>query len=93
MITEWIHYRLPPELSKTAWKGRFQGQKQRWFAFRFLGEDKEINIETAHPEFRAWKWAELEDIPDLTIEFKRPAYEEIRTAFRAVVEEIKRKRL
>lgn len=91
--SEWIHYRLPPELSQTAWNGEFQGQKQRWFAFRFLGEDGEINIETAHAEFRAWKWADLEDIPALTIAFKRPAYEEIRAAFRSVVAEIKRKHL
>jgi len=86
---EWIHYRLPPELAQTAWKGRYQGQKQRWFALRFLGSDEDIDIETAHPEFRAWRWAEFDDLPTMTIDFKRDAYEEICQAFRTVVERLK----
>lgn len=90
---DWIYYRLPPELAQTGWKGRYQGQMQRWFAFRFLGNDNDINIETEHPEFRAWKWADLEDIPAQTIDFKRAAYEEIRTAFRDVAQKIKHKDL
>ncbi len=89
----WIYYRLPPELSKTAWSGRFQGQKQKWFALRYLGTDGDINIETEYPEFRAWKWADLEELPEMTVDFKRPAYEEIRAAFRNVVNGIKTRAL
>ena len=85
----WIYYRLPPELSKIAWSGRFQGQKQKWLALRFLGSDVDIDIETDHPEFRSWKWADLEHLPDMTVEFKRSAYEEVQSAFRDVVERIK----
>ena len=92
-LPDWIYYRLPPELSRTAWKGRYQGQKQRWFAFKFLGKDLEINIQTEHPEFKAWKWSEFEDLPSGTIEFKRAAYAEIRDGFREVVEGIKHKAL
>jgi len=89
----WIYYRLPPELSKIAWNGRFQGQKQKWFALRFLGSDVDINIETDHPEFRAWKWIDLDQLSNTTVEFKRAAYEEIRAAFRDVVERVKSHRL
>ena len=85
----WIYYRLPPELSKIAWDGRFQGQKQKWFALRFLGSDADIDIETDHPEFHAWKWAKLEQLPDMAVDFKRSAYEEVRSAFRDVVERVK----
>jgi putative (di)nucleoside polyphosphate hydrolase len=90
---DWIYYRLPPELAQNAWKGQYQGQMQRWFAFRFLGSDDEINIATKHPEFRDWKWANLETIPAQTIEFKRSAYEEIREAFRDVAERLNNKGL
>jgi putative (di)nucleoside polyphosphate hydrolase len=62
---------------------------QRWFAFRFLGSDDEINIATEHPEFRDWKWVDLENIPAQTVEFKRSAYEEIRDGFREVTERLK----
>jgi putative (di)nucleoside polyphosphate hydrolase len=86
---DWVYYRLPPELAQTAWKGQYQGQMQRWFAFRFLGSDDEINIATEHPEFRDWKWVDLENIPAQTVEFKRSAYEEIRDGFREVTERLK----
>lgn len=92
-LPNWIYYRLPSDLSRMAWEGRYQGQKQRWFAFRFLGKEAEIRIETDHPEFKAWKWAELEDLPNETIEFKRTAYEEVRDGFRDVVKCLKRKNL
>jgi putative (di)nucleoside polyphosphate hydrolase len=89
----WVYYRLPPELAQTAWKGRYQGQMQRWFAFRFLGSDDEINIETENPEFRDWKWVNLENVLVQAIEFKRSAYEEVRDAFREVAERLKREDL
>lgn len=90
---DWIHYRLPDELSRSAWKGRYQGQKQRWFVLRFLGEDSDIDIETEHPEFKAWKWADLEDLPEMTIDFKRATYAELRDAFRDLVDRLRADRL
>ena len=86
---EWIYYKLPPKLAQKVWQGKYQGQKQRWFAFRFSGSDNEININTKNPEFKKWRWAELEEIPDQTIEFKRLAYEKICAEFRDVVNNIK----
>jgi len=78
----WLRYDLPPQLVGKVWKGRYRGQEQRWFALRFLGEDSDIDLATAHPEFDAWRWVELEDVPALVIPFKRETY-------RAVVEEFR----
>jgi len=80
----WIDYRLPDELSRRVWKGRYQGQRQRWFALRFLGEDGDIDLDTEHPEFKDWKWADIEDLPELAVPFKRESYAEIRDAFRDI---------
>ncbi|MEQ9606649.1 MAG: RNA pyrophosphohydrolase [Kiloniellaceae bacterium] len=79
---QWLHYDLPDHLVGKVWKGRYRGQKQRWFALRFLGRDSDIDLATAHPEFDAWRWVELEDVPALVIPFKRDTY-------RAVVEEFR----
>ncbi len=75
-------YDLPPELVGKVWKGRWRGQTQRWFLFRFLGEDTDINIATAHQEFRAWRWIEPDDLPRLIVPFKRALYEAVLAAFR-----------
>lgn len=74
---EWLKYDLPPELIGKVWKGRYRGQTQKWFAMRFLGNDSDINLETAHPEFNAWRWERLERLPDLIVPFKRKLYEDI----------------
>ena len=84
----WLRYDLPPELMGKMWKGRYRGQEQKWFAMRFLGDDSEINIETDHPEFRAWKWAPLEDIPRLIVPFKKTLYETLVAHFRPVAARI-----
>ena len=76
-------YELPPDLVGTVWKGRYRGQRQRWFLFRFVGEDADIRIDTAHPEFRAWRWADPAELPDLIVPFKRDLYEQVLAAFRA----------
>ena len=76
-------YDLPPELVGKVWKGRYRGQVQRWFLFRFLGQDHDIDIATAHPEFRAWRWADPEELPTIIVPFKRPLYEQVLTAFSA----------
>ena len=64
-------YDLPEELIGKVWKGRWRGQTQRWFLFRFLGEDADIDIATEHQEFRAWRWIDPADLPRLIVPFKR----------------------
>ncbi|NYT40014.1 RNA pyrophosphohydrolase [Sphingomonas sp. R-74633] len=76
-----LFYDLPEDLVGRLWKGKWRGQRQRWFLFRFLGEDSDINIETAEPEFRAWRWSEPKDLPDLIVPFKRELYKELLTVF------------
>lgn len=79
---EWLFYDLPPELVGRALGGRYRGQRQRWFALRFLGEDSDIRLDLdPHPEFDAWRWARLEELPGLAVGFKRPIYEELARAF------------
>jgi putative (di)nucleoside polyphosphate hydrolase len=75
-------YDLPEDLIGKLWKGKWRGQRQHWFLCRFLGEDGDVNIETEHPEFRAWKWAEPDDLPAMIVPFKRKLYEEVLAAFR-----------
>jgi putative (di)nucleoside polyphosphate hydrolase len=78
---ERLKYELPPELQGKLWKGRFIGQDQDWYLARFLGTDADINIHTAHPEFREWKWAEPRDIPELIVPFKRELYRRLLEEF------------
>jgi putative (di)nucleoside polyphosphate hydrolase len=70
-------YDLPEDLVGKLWKGRYRGQRQIWFLMRFLGRDTDINLETSHPEFRAWKWAEPNDLPDMIVPFKRTLYQNV----------------
>ncbi|MBY0520578.1 MAG: RNA pyrophosphohydrolase [Sphingomonas sp.] len=70
-------YDLPDELVGKVWKGRWRGQRMRWFLYRFLGEDSDIDIATAHPEFRAWRWADPAEIVALAVPFKRALYTEV----------------
>lgn len=74
---EWISYDLPPAIADAIWKGRYRGQRQKWFLMRFTGADAEIDIATGHPEFSAWRWAEFESLPELIVPFKRPLYEAV----------------
>lgn len=78
---EELSYDLPEELVGKIWKGKWRGQRQRWFLFRFLGEDSDVNIATADPEFRAWRWADPADLPELIVPFKRELYREILRIF------------
>ncbi len=82
---DWLTYDLPPELVGKVWKGRYRGQKQKWFAMRFLGTDADINLDTAHPEFNAWRWERLERLPEIIVPFKRRLYEEIVAEFAPVL--------
>lgn len=73
----WYKYDLPPEIAARLWQGKFKGQKQIWYVLRFRGKDREININTYHPEFRAWKWVDKAELLDLIVPFKRQLYERI----------------
>lgn len=82
---DWHYYDLPPALAARMWSGRYRGQRQRWFALRFLGGDADINVATAHPEFSAWKWAPIDELLDLVVPFKRAVYSAVVTEFAPVV--------
>lgn len=79
--TDWYSYDLPDNLIPSIWGGKFRGQRQKWFALRFLGEDADINIATEHPEFCEWQWAEPNTLPDLIVPFKRELYRNLVTEF------------
>jgi len=85
----WHKYDLPDEFIGTFWKGRYRGQKQKWFVLRFLGDDGDIDL-NAHgkPEFSAWKWVALDEIVDLIVPFKRTLYEKLVAEFRPVIEDV-----
>jgi len=74
---DWHYYDLPDDLIGTVWKGRFCGQRQKWFAMRFLGTDADVAIDQPHPEFKAWRWAEVETLVDLAVPFKRELYADV----------------
>ena len=80
-IAEWLFYDIPREMVGQAWGGKYRGQKQKWYALRFTGEDSEIDIEnpgdTHEPEFIDWRWVGLRELPDLVVPFKRQTYERV----------------
>ena len=81
---DWLTYELPEKLLGVALKGRYRGQRQKWFAMRFLGSDSEINIlakDGLKAEFESWRWAPLELVPKLIVPFKRGVYEQVTGAF------------
>lgn len=80
-LKEWIEYDLPADLIGKVWKGKYRGQKQKWFLFRFLGEDSDINIATKHAEFAEWKWSSRENLISEIVPFKRDIYETIVAEF------------
>ncbi len=78
----WLTYDLPPHLIGVALRGQYRGQRQRWFALRFTGQDSDIRLDLdPHPEFDAWRWVKLTDLPDLAVPFKRPIYEILVSSF------------
>ena len=67
-------YELPKNLVGIIWKGKFRGQRQKWFITKFLGKDNEINLDTQHPEFIDWKWIDPKDLPEVIVDFKKELY-------------------
>jgi putative (di)nucleoside polyphosphate hydrolase len=80
-IAEWLNYDIPRDLVGLAWKGRYRGQTQKWFAVRFTGAESEIDIDhpggAAHAEFSAWRWEPMRNVPALVVPFKRAVYERV----------------
>jgi putative (di)nucleoside polyphosphate hydrolase len=74
-------YDLPPELLGRIWKGQYRGQRQIWFLMNFLGRDEDVNIATAHQEFRDWRWAHVDELVDLIVSFKRELYSNVLKEF------------
>jgi len=72
-----ITYHLPDHLLGIIWKGKFKGQRQKWFLMRYLGKDEEINLKTKNPEFFDWKWVDLKEITKLVVDFKLSVYQEV----------------
>ncbi|MES2096194.1 MAG: RNA pyrophosphohydrolase [Pseudomonadota bacterium] len=73
-------YDLPDDLVGKVWKGKWRGQRQKWFLYRFLGDDGAIDLATEHPEFNAWRWVDPADLPALIVPFKRELYEAVLAA-------------
>tara|TARA_B100000745_G_scaffold294825_1_gene238266 strand:- start:677 stop:1147 length:471 start_codon:yes stop_codon:yes gene_type:complete len=73
----WTEYELPDYLLGKIWRGKYRGQKQKWFIVRFLGRDEEINLKTTHPEFIEWQWLDIENLPSVIVHFKKKVYEKL----------------
>ena len=82
---EWVHYDLPRDWADKVWNGRFRGQTQKWFAMRFLGNDSDINLATARPEFIEWKWTPSNSLIDVAVSFKRDNYAQVVAEFRHLI--------
>ena len=73
-LDNWLSYELPNNLLGKIWKGKYRGQKQKWFIVRFTGKEDEINLNTKHPEFIEWKWINIEQLPNVIVDFKKKVY-------------------
>ena len=73
-IQNMYQYELPKNLVGIIWKGKFRGQRQKWFITKFLGKNDEINLDTQHPEFIDWKWIDPQDLPKVIVDFKKELY-------------------
>ena len=80
---DWVTYDLPPELLGKVWGGKYRGQKQKWFLFRFKGNDSDVQIATEHPEFSTWRWILADEMVASIVPFKRAVYDQVIRSFRA----------
>lgn len=79
----WVTYDLPPELLGRVWGGKYRGQKQKWFLFRFKGQDSDVRIAGEHPEFSTWRWILADEMAEGIVPFKRAVYDKVIRSFRA----------
>jgi putative (di)nucleoside polyphosphate hydrolase len=91
-VADWLDYELPETTAAGRWGGKYRGQTQKWFALRFTGVDADIDLDAHEPEFKAWRWMELDALPGLVVPFKRPIYERVVAEFRPVAERIAKRR-
>jgi putative (di)nucleoside polyphosphate hydrolase len=83
--TRWLSYEVPADITRRLWRGRYRGQRQKWFAMRFLGRDEDIDLMTHHPEFDAWEWVAAAELPRLIVPFKRQLYLDILAEFAGIL--------
>ena len=79
--SDWFYYDLPEHIQKTFWGGRYLGQRQKWFLMRYLGEDKDICLDTPHPEFSEWQWMDKNKVIESIVPFKKQLYQDIFNEF------------
>ena len=84
-IDGWQEYELPSNLLGKIWRGKFRGQKQKWFVVKFLGNDKEINLEKDKPEFIEWQWIDIDSLPGVIVDFKKKVYENLLPKIKASI--------
>ena len=84
-ISDWLTYDIPRTVAGRTWRGRYRGQRQKWYAMRFTGDDSEINLDNpgsgCKPEFVSWRWEPMRNLPELIVPFKRPVYERVVSEF------------
>tara|TARA_A100001011_G_scaffold21551_1_gene21679 strand:- start:178 stop:648 length:471 start_codon:yes stop_codon:yes gene_type:complete len=85
-IQNMYQYELPNNLVGIIWKGKFRGQRQKWFITKFLGKDREINLDTQHPEFIDWKWIDPQELPEVIVEFKKELYRNLLKEINQVID-------
>ena len=76
-LDKWLEYELPKNLLGKIWKGKFRGQKQKWFITRYTGDESEIDVNTKYPEFIEWKWIKMDELPKVAVDFKKKTYEKL----------------
>lgn len=87
----WLTYDLPTDIIGKVWKGKYRGQTQKWYALRFTGSDADINIDTEHPEFDAWRWVHFNELVDLIVPFKRELYRQVVAEFSELASDLESK--
>ena len=85
-INHTYEYELPKNLIGIIWKGKFRGQKQKWFITKFTGNENEINLNTGYPEFIEWKWINAEQLPSVIVEFKKDLYQNLLKEIKLVID-------
>ena len=85
-VQNMYQYELPNNLVGIIWKGKFRGQRQKWFITKFLGKDREINLDTQHPEFIDWKWIDPQELPEVIVEFKKELYRNLLKEINQVID-------